>query len=104
VAEEQVERAAGTDRGAEDLVGEAGLTRICRRTGRSHQVIDHMTCKASSSALLRIRHQLGLLCLCSSPASLPMHTQTARHRDELPAGIPSIFRKVSRYGNDWMVD
>jgi hypothetical protein len=64
-------KAAGTDIGPEGLVGEVGLIHTCRRTGSSHQVADHTTHTASSSALFEIRPRLGLLCLCSSQASLP---------------------------------
>jgi len=66
-----VGKAAGTDVGPEGLVGEVGLIHTCRRTGRNHQVADHKICTASSSILFKIRQRVGLLCLCSSQASLP---------------------------------
>ncbi len=60
-----VGKAAGTDIGLGELVGEVGLTRTCRRTGRSHQVADRKICTASSSTLFEIRQRPSLLCLCS---------------------------------------
>lgn len=63
-AEEPAEESAGTDIGSEELAGEAELLRICHRTGRNHQAVDHTICKASSSRLFEIRLGLNLLCFC----------------------------------------
>lgn len=68
---ELVGEVARTDTGSEELVGEAGLTHTCHRTARSHQVVDHKTCTASSSPLFENRPGLNLLCFCSCCAILP---------------------------------
>jgi hypothetical protein len=66
-----VGKAARTDIGPEEPVEEAELTHTYHRTGRSHQVADHTSCTASSSALLEIRPRPSLLCLCSCHVSSP---------------------------------